>query len=120
MKGLRCLWQLISSKPHTHIVHSAKHVGRLSHSGHLNKSHLQPVSQPLSYTGEGRSAPHRQALGVTQTQVPAVLWTRQAVSVFWKLLKKTKIKQSVLARTPFYDKLSIIFNTTKSGKYLSL
>lgn len=114
------LWQLIRSKPHTHIIHSAKHVGRLSHSGHLNKSHLQPVSQPLSYTGERRRAPHRQALGVTQTQIHAVLWTRQAVSVFWELLKKTKIKESVLARTLFHVKQSLIFNTTKSGNYISL
>ena len=74
----------------THIINGAEQIGRLSHPGHLNRRYLDSVLQPFCNTDQRRCTPHRQALAVTQTEVPAVFWARQAVSALWKLRGKSQ------------------------------
>lgn len=80
---------------HTHIINSAKQIGLLFHSGHLNKCNFQSVLQPLCSTDQRRCAPHRQALGVTQAEVPTVFRARQTVGALWKLSDKSQQRKKL-------------------------
>lgn len=74
----------------THIVNCGKQIGFLSHCGDLNRSHFQPVLQPLCSTEQRRSTPHRETSGVTQAEEPAVCRARHAEGAFWELTDKSQ------------------------------
>lgn len=72
----------------THVINGAEQIGCFCQCGELNGRDFHRVLQPLWDTVQRWRTPHREALGVTHTQVAAICWARQARGAAWKLRRQ--------------------------------